>query len=72
MDDTEILSQIERLVEDGGQRVLGWRDVPVDASVPGPGAKTSMPVMRARSWENPSRVKWRYLGWKASRCSAGR
>ena len=28
---------IERLVQDGGQRVLGWRDVPVDASVPGPG-----------------------------------
>ena len=29
---------IERLVEDGGQRVLGWRDVPVDEHVPGPGA----------------------------------
>ncbi|HET8952724.1 MAG TPA: glutamate synthase subunit alpha, partial [Solirubrobacteraceae bacterium] len=37
---------IERLVEDGGQKVLGWRDVPVDTSVPGPGARTSMPVIR--------------------------
>jgi glutamate synthase domain-containing protein 2/glutamate synthase domain-containing protein 1/glutamate synthase domain-containing protein 3 len=37
---------IERLVEDGGQRVLGWRGVPVDASVPGPGALAAMPVMR--------------------------
>ena len=37
---------IERLVEDGGQRVLGWRDVPVDARVPGPGALTTMPVIR--------------------------
>jgi glutamate synthase domain-containing protein 2/glutamate synthase domain-containing protein 1/glutamate synthase domain-containing protein 3 len=37
---------IERLVVDGGQTVLGWRDVPVDARVPGPGALTTMPVMR--------------------------
>ncbi len=37
---------IERLVTDGGQAVLGWRDVPVDAGVPGPGARTSMPVIR--------------------------
>ncbi|MDA0165857.1 glutamate synthase large subunit [Solirubrobacter ginsenosidimutans] len=37
---------IERLVSDGGQRVLGWRDVPVDARVPGSGARVSMPVIR--------------------------
>jgi hypothetical protein len=37
---------IERLVSDGGQRVLGWRDVPVDVRVPGPGAQAAMPVMR--------------------------
>ena len=37
---------IERLVEDGGQRVLGWRDVPVDERVPGPGARATMPVIR--------------------------
>ncbi|HEY6891141.1 MAG TPA: glutamate synthase large subunit [Solirubrobacter sp.] len=37
---------IERLVSDGGQRVLGWRDVPVDARVPGRGAVSSMPVIR--------------------------
>ncbi len=37
---------IERLVEDGGQRVLGWRDVPVDERVPGPGARPTMPVIR--------------------------
>ena len=37
---------IERLVTDGGQRVLGWRDVPVDMRVPGPGALSAMPVIR--------------------------
>src|SRR5690349_1724217 len=37
---------IERLVQDGGQTVLGWRDVPVDEHVPGPGAQASMPVLR--------------------------
>ena len=37
---------IERLVEDGGQRVLGWRDVPVDEQVPGSGARPTMPVIR--------------------------
>src|SRR4051794_11224953 len=37
---------IERLVEDGGQRGLGWRDVPVDPRVPGPGAVETMPVIR--------------------------
>ena len=37
---------IERLVADGGQRVLGWRDVPVDERVPGSGARPTMPVIR--------------------------
>ena len=37
---------IERLVADGGQRVLGWRDVPVDEQVPGSGARPTMPVIR--------------------------
>src|SRR6476661_9717809 len=37
---------IERLVSDGGQTVLGWRDVPVDTRVPGAAALAAMPVMR--------------------------
>jgi glutamate synthase (ferredoxin) len=40
----------EQIVEDKilatGQRLIGWRDVPVDASACGPLARQSMPVMR--------------------------
>ena len=40
----------EQIVEDKilatGQRLIGWRDVPVDSSACGPLARQSMPVMR--------------------------
>src|ERR1700730_17458393 len=36
----------ERIVNEEGQRVLGWRTVPVDASGIGPTAKASQPVVR--------------------------
>ena len=37
---------IERLVEDGGQRILAWRDVPVNPKHAGPGALKTMPAIR--------------------------
>jgi glutamate synthase domain-containing protein 2/glutamate synthase domain-containing protein 1/glutamate synthase domain-containing protein 3 len=37
---------IERVVAGEGQRLLGWRDVPVDASVPGASAAATMPRIR--------------------------
>ncbi|MBL8920951.1 MAG: glutamate synthase large subunit [Myxococcaceae bacterium] len=37
---------LTEVVEQEGQRVLGWRDVPVDASVLGPIARSVLPVMR--------------------------
>ncbi|MGI8805793.1 MAG: glutamate synthase large subunit [Thermoleophilaceae bacterium] len=42
----EIESLIERTIEDEGQRLLGWRDVPVDSSVPGPSSAQVEPVIR--------------------------
>ncbi|HYG81986.1 MAG TPA: hypothetical protein VD861_16430, partial [Pyrinomonadaceae bacterium] len=36
----------EKIAREEGQRVLGWRDVPVDASRIGPTARASMPVIR--------------------------
>ncbi|MCB1175237.1 MAG: glutamate synthase large subunit [Leptospiraceae bacterium] len=35
---------IEKVVEDEGQEFLGWRSVPVDESVPGEGARQTMPT----------------------------
>ncbi len=35
----------ERVVDDEGQVVLGWRDVPVEPKAPGPAARASMPVI---------------------------
>src|SRR5262249_25271765 len=37
---------LEAAVEHPGQRVLGWRDVPIDPSAIGPIARESMPVVR--------------------------
>jgi glutamate synthase (NADPH/NADH) large chain len=37
---------LESAVEHHGQRILGWRDVPIDASAIGPVARESMPVVR--------------------------
>ncbi|MBN1527038.1 MAG: glutamate synthase large subunit, partial [Candidatus Omnitrophica bacterium] len=34
-----------KIIEEEGQRLLGWRDVPVDSSVIGKGAKYTMPFM---------------------------
>src|SRR3954464_15445523 len=42
----EIEQLIERQVEKFGQRLLGWRDVPVDRSVPGKTAAEVQPVIR--------------------------
>jgi len=37
---------LERAIEDEGQRVIGWRDVPIDPSVVGPIGRDVMPVFR--------------------------
>ena len=37
---------LERTIEEEGQRLLGWRDVPINDSVPGPTARDSMPIIR--------------------------
>jgi len=37
---------LEAAVEHHGQRLLGWRDVPIDANAIGPIARASMPVVR--------------------------
>ena len=42
----ELESLIEETIEAEGQRLLGWRDVPVDPSVPGPTARAVAPVIR--------------------------
>src|SRR3954463_10547314 len=42
----EIEGLIERTVAGEGMQVLGWRDVPVDSSVPGPSAREVEPVIR--------------------------
>jgi len=37
---------VKEIVEQEGQRVIGWRDVPVDPDVLGPSARKVMPVVR--------------------------
>jgi glutamate synthase (NADPH/NADH) large chain len=37
---------IEKVIVDEGERFLGWRDVPVDESVPGEGARMTLPLFR--------------------------
>ena len=37
---------IEKIIIDEDQRFLGWRDVPVDPSVPGKGARATQPFIR--------------------------
>lgn len=37
---------VEKIVIDEDQKFLGWRDVPVDADVPGKGAKATRPFIR--------------------------
>jgi glutamate synthase (NADPH/NADH) large chain len=37
---------LEAVIHDEGQRVLGWRDVPIDLSHVGPVARASLPVFR--------------------------
>jgi glutamate synthase (NADPH) large chain len=41
-----IESVIEKIVIDENQKFLGWRDVPVDRSVPGKGAQATQPFIR--------------------------
>ena len=43
---TDVESVVERVVAAEGQRLLAWRDVPVDASVPGATAAAVMPRIR--------------------------
>ena len=42
----QCVAQLESIVEREGQRVLGWRDVPTDASNLGSVARDVLPVMR--------------------------
>ena len=42
----EIEALVERTVAAEGQELLGWRDVPVDSSVPGPSSVAVEPVIR--------------------------
>jgi len=42
----EIERIVEAVVEGEGQRLLGWRDVPVDSSVPGPSSAAVEPCIR--------------------------
>jgi glutamate synthase domain-containing protein 2/glutamate synthase domain-containing protein 1/glutamate synthase domain-containing protein 3 len=42
----ELEELIERTIEAEGQSLLGWRDVPVDHSVPGPSSAEVEPVIR--------------------------
>ena len=37
---------LERIVKEEGQQLLGWRDVPTNASLLGPTARDSMPIVR--------------------------
>jgi glutamate synthase domain-containing protein 2/glutamate synthase domain-containing protein 1/glutamate synthase domain-containing protein 3 len=43
---TEVEALVERVVAEEGQRVLAWRDVPVDLAVPGTSAASVMPRIR--------------------------
>jgi glutamate synthase domain-containing protein 2/glutamate synthase domain-containing protein 1/glutamate synthase domain-containing protein 3 len=42
----EIQGIVEQAIEEGGQKLLGWRDVPVDHSVPGASAAAVEPIIR--------------------------
>jgi glutamate synthase (NADPH/NADH) large chain/glutamate synthase (ferredoxin) len=42
----EMEELLERVIAEEGQRLLGWRDVPVDLQVPGPSAAEVAPVIR--------------------------
>src|SRR5436305_1052898 len=42
----EVEGIIEQTIEEGGQRMLGWRDVPVDHDVPGPSSAAVEPFIR--------------------------
>ncbi len=41
-----VQAEVEQVVAESGLRVLGWRDVPVDAGPVGPTALAAMPLMR--------------------------
>ncbi|TML37460.1 MAG: glutamate synthase large subunit [Actinobacteria bacterium] len=42
----EVEGIVEATIEEGGQRLLGWRDVPVDHDVPGPSSAAVEPFIR--------------------------
>src|SRR5256714_5446856 len=42
----EVEGIVEATIEEGGQRLLGWRDVPVDNDVPGPSSAAVEPCIR--------------------------
>ena len=42
----ELEGIVEQTIEEEGQTLLGWRDVPVDHDVPGPSAAAVEPVIR--------------------------
>ncbi len=45
-DAAKAAAEVERIVESEGLRVIGWREVPVDVSVLGPGSRSAMPSFR--------------------------
>ncbi|HTK16175.1 MAG TPA: glutamate synthase large subunit [Acidimicrobiia bacterium] len=45
-DSDRVVRAVEKVLLDEGFSVLGWRDVPVDAGVPGKSAREVMPVFR--------------------------
>ena len=45
-DTEQVVSLIEKIVASEGLRVLGWRDVPIDDSMIGTGARDVMPLFR--------------------------
>ena len=45
-DAAKAAAQVERIVRSEGLHVIGWREVPVDTSVLGPGSRAAMPSFR--------------------------
>ncbi len=42
----QCIEAVEKIIEEEGQELIGWRDLPVDDSMIGPSAKASEPVIR--------------------------
>jgi len=53
----QCIQLIERVVRKEGQKLIGWRDVPTDATKSGPMARASMPVIRQLFVEGAEEVQ---------------